>query len=228
MWRARRVRRLTSKTLTNRRPTRFRFSSGSVTPSSAARKRSEASTALTSTVPPSRRSTSSVSPVRSSPLSTKMPRNRSPTARWTSSAATAESTPPDTAPITRASGPTRSRTRCTSVSSTCSVVQRHATPQTVSAKWRSIRTPPFVCVTSGWNCSPYMRGPAMAAHSQLAELAVTSNPGGSSATRSPCDIHTSCAPSVPRTEPSTTALPYSRRPHGSTRPPKACASSCMP
>ena len=51
-------------------------------------------------------------PSRSSPLSTKMQVSRSPMARWTSAAATVESTPPESAQTTRSS-PTRSRMRGT-------------------------------------------------------------------------------------------------------------------
>ncbi len=49
---------------------------------------------------PKTSSTCSRSPCRSTPLSTKMQRSRSPMARWTSRAATAESTPPERAQMT--------------------------------------------------------------------------------------------------------------------------------
>ncbi len=75
----------------------LRLVSGSVTPASASRKRFCASTTLRSTpvAATKSRSTCSASPLRSRPWSTKTQVRRSPIARWTSAAATAESTPPD-------------------------------------------------------------------------------------------------------------------------------------
>ena len=58
-------------------------------------------TSLTPVAATKSRSTCSASPARSSPWSTKTQVNWSPTARWTSAAATAESTPPDSPQITR-------------------------------------------------------------------------------------------------------------------------------
>ena len=77
----------------------LRFSSGSVTPASAPRKRSAASTCTSACrgAAEGRRRTRSASPARSRPLSTKMQVSWSPTARWTSAATTAESTPPESA-----------------------------------------------------------------------------------------------------------------------------------
>ena len=73
----------------------LRFSSGSLTPASAARKRSWASTTLSDTpvAATKSRSTCSGSPARSRPWSTKTQVRWSPMARCTSAAATAESTP---------------------------------------------------------------------------------------------------------------------------------------
>ena len=97
---------------------RRRFSSGSLTPASRSRNCALASTTRRS-MPRCRRkvaSTCSRSCSRSSPWSTKMQVSRSPTARCTSTAATDESTPPDSPQITRWSGPTSSRIRSISLS----------------------------------------------------------------------------------------------------------------
>ena len=71
-------------------------------------------------------STCSRSCSRSRPWSTKMQVSRSPTARCTSTAATEESTPPESPQITRLVGPTSSRIRATSVSTKCPGVQSGA------------------------------------------------------------------------------------------------------
>ena len=92
-----------SKTRMNSRPMILRFSSGSVTPASAARNRSRASTTTRSTPVAATKSfsTCSASPSRSSPWSTNTQVSWSPTALCTSAAATDESTPPDSAQSTR-------------------------------------------------------------------------------------------------------------------------------
>jgi hypothetical protein len=74
-------------------------------------------------------------------------------ARWTSAAATAESTPPESAQMTRAP-PTCARTFSTWVSITEVIVQVGRAPHTswrnrVSSAW-----PPAVWTTSGWNWTP--------------------------------------------------------------------------
>ena len=81
----------------------LRFVSGSVTPASFARNRSCACTCTSGTwkMPSNVSTTCSASPLRSSPWSTKTHVSWSPTARCTSSAATAESTPPESAQSTR-------------------------------------------------------------------------------------------------------------------------------
>ena len=80
----------------------FRFSSGSATPASASRNCSAASTTFSRTpvAATKSRSTCSASPARSRPWSTNTQVSWSPTARCTSAAATAESTPPDSPQIT--------------------------------------------------------------------------------------------------------------------------------
>ncbi len=80
-----------------------RLRSGSSTPARRSRKRGPASTRRTSSAMRSRKSaiTSSASPSRSRPLSTKMQVRRSPRARCTRAATTVESTPPESAHSTR-------------------------------------------------------------------------------------------------------------------------------
>ena len=97
---------------------RFRFCSGSVTPASRARKRSCACTWTSGTWkrPPNVSTTCSASSLRSRPWSTKTQVSWSPTALWTSSAATALSTPPESAHSTR------SRPTCARMRSTCSSI----------------------------------------------------------------------------------------------------------
>ena len=115
----------------NSSPTIFRFSSGSVTPASRARKRSRASTWTSGTWkwPPNVSTTCSASFSRSSPWSTKTHVSWSPTALWTSSAATAESTPPESPQITR-SEPTWARIRSTCSSITAAGVHAGGAPAT--------------------------------------------------------------------------------------------------
>ena len=180
------------------------------------------------------RTTRSGSSARSSPLSTKMQVSWSPTARCTSVAATAESTPPERAQITLPS-PTCSRIVATDSSTNDSAVQSPAQPATLNRKLRSNWLPCGVCTTSGWNWMPRRPAPsAMIATGELSDCAIERKPGGNSTTRSPCDIHTgiaagrSLSSGLDGWEMLTTAWPYSRLLAGATRPPSACVSSCMP
>ena len=86
----------------------------------------------------------------------------SPTARWTSAAATAESTPPDRAQMTRPSEPgprawasTRSRMSATVDSMKFAGVHVGATPAMPTTKLRRMSRPRGVWTTSGWNWMPY-------------------------------------------------------------------------
>ncbi len=113
----------------NSRPMILRFCSGSVTPASAARNTGAASTTFRSTPVAATKSfsTCSASPVRSSPWSTKTQVSWWPMARWTSAAATAESTPPDRPQMAWAE-PTRARMRSVCSSMTPRMVQVGAQP----------------------------------------------------------------------------------------------------
>ena len=168
-------------------PMMRRFRSGSSTPASRRRKRSAASTGRSRRPRPEKtRTTSSASPARNSPLSTKMQVSRSPTARWTSIAATAESTPP-LSPHTTRPPPTCARIRATSVSTNPRMVQSGAQPHTRNRKFRSTSRPRSVCATSGWNCTPKNR-PAASRHAAIGELserASTVQPAGRASIRSP-------------------------------------------
>ncbi len=111
-------------------------------------------------------------------------------ARWTSAAATAESTPPDR-PQTARESPTCWRMRSTCSSMMPLVVQLGWQP---AASRKACRTavPWSVCITSGWNCTPYSlrRGSSIAATGVAAVWAVTAKPGGAATHVSPCDIQT--------------------------------------
>ncbi len=111
----------------------LRLRSGSVTPASRARKRSSASTAISGTLKWSRKAATTWSPsfLRISPWSTKTQVSWSPTARWVSSAATEESTPPESPQITLPS-PTCSRIRATCSSITEAALQAMSQPADVA------------------------------------------------------------------------------------------------
>ena len=81
----------------NSAPIALRLASGSLSPLSRVRNRSSASTATSGTLKWSRKAEMTCSPsfLRISPWSTNTHVSWSPTARWTSSAATDESTPPE-------------------------------------------------------------------------------------------------------------------------------------
>ena len=97
----------------NSSPTILRFCSGSDTPASRARKRFCAWTWTSGTWkwPPNVSTTWSASFSRRRPWSTKTHVSWSPTALWTSSAATAESTPPESAHRTRSRADRRANAR---------------------------------------------------------------------------------------------------------------------
>ncbi len=99
------------------------------------------------------RSTCSRSCFRRSPWSTKMHVSRSPMARCTSTAATEESTPPDS-PQIAAPSPTCARTRSTVSSMNAPAVHVGRTPHTEKRKFDRISSPRRVCATSGWNWTP--------------------------------------------------------------------------
>ena len=117
-----------SKTRMNSSPTRRRFSSGSVTPSRRARNRSSASTCTSGTWKCcwNVSTTWAASSLRSRPWSTKTQVSWSPIALCTSSAATDESTPPESAQSTR-SLPTWARMRSTCSSITAAAVHAGGT-----------------------------------------------------------------------------------------------------
>ncbi len=146
----------------NSRPITLRFASGSVTPDSADKNRSAASTTLRSTpvAATKSRSTCSASPLRSSPWSTKTQVSWPPTARWTSAAATAESTPARQStdqvlvPDLLLDRERRRRPRCLPASSpACS--PRCRTRTVSSTSW-----PAWECSTSGCHCTPAKPRPA--------------------------------------------------------------------
>jgi len=225
-----------SNTRMNSRPMILRFSSGSVTPANALRKRSAPSTtrSFTPVAATKSRSTCSASPLRSSPWSTKTQVSRSPMARCTIAAATAESTPPDSPQIARPFGPIVSRTFSTASSTMLSIVQVGRQPA-ASRKRLSTAVPCSLCSTSGWNCTPYRprSGASIAATGVASVLAVTVNPSGATVTLSPCDIHTVCSAGSPANSTPSCATrsgvrPNSATPVRATVPPSAWAIAWKP
>ena len=100
-----------------------------------------------------------------------------------SAATTEESTPPDRPRIT-SSDPTCSRTRAIWSSMMLAAVHSVWQPQISATKRRSSVWPCLVCVTSGWNCTPYQRfsSNAIAATGMRSVVAVIVQPGGALAT----------------------------------------------
>ena len=143
----------------NSRPMILRFCSGSLTPARASRKRFSASTTCRSTpvAATKSRSTCSASPLRSSPWSTKTQVSRSPIARCTTAAATAESTPPLRPQIARPVSPICSRMRSICSSTMLTIVQVGRQPAIRSRKCSSTCWPCSVCITSGCHCTPAKR-----------------------------------------------------------------------
>ena len=111
-------------------------------------------------------------------------------ARWTSAAATAESTPPDRPQMARP-WPTCARIAATCSSTMLSMVQDGRQPAS-SRKRARMRWPCSVCMTSGWNWTPNRpwAGFSMAATGVASVRAVTVKPGGAAVAVSPWDIQT--------------------------------------
>jgi hypothetical protein len=107
-------------------------------------------------------------------------------ARWISSAATVESTPPDS-PHTTLPDPTWARMRPTASSMNDAIVQSPVQPHTLNAKLRRIWPPCSVWATSGWNSSAYSARSrdSIAAIGVVALVAAIANPGGTATTSSP-------------------------------------------
>ena len=122
-----------------------------------------------------------------------------PIARATSVAATAESTPPDSAHSTPAS-PTCARIFSIASSTQESIRHVGAIPAIVCRKFCRIAVPASVCTTSGWNSVAYTRRASslIAATAELAVCASAVKPGGTAVTESPCDIHTRDSGGTPR------------------------------
>ena len=96
-------------------------------------------------------------------------------------------------PSSTSSSPTWARNALMSPSTIFDGVHRPSQPHTSRTNRRSISPPWRVCVTSGWNCTPYQRraSSAIAAIGQVSVQATARNPLGRATTLSPCDIHTS-------------------------------------
>src|SRR5947209_6762609 len=124
-----------------------------------------------------------------------------PIARATSVAATAESTPPESAHSTFAS-PTCARTFSIASSTHESIRHDGGIPAIVCRKFSRIAVPASVCTTSGWNSTAYtLRASSLiAAAAEVAVCASAVNPGGTLCTESPCDIQTRDSAGAPRDE----------------------------
>ena len=131
--------------------------------------------------------------------------------------------------------PTCSRIRATESSTTFGVVQVGRQPAPSSRNRLSTSWPCSLCSTSGWNSTPY--SPRSTSSKDATGVApvdeVTVNPGGASATASPCDIQTNCCSGSPlnSTPGSTTASavrPYSAVPVRATAPPRDAAMAWNP
>ncbi len=124
--------------------------------------------------------------------------------------------------------------------STCSsmmlLVVQSARQPAATRKLRSMAMPCSVCMTSGWNCIPYMPSLAFSAAATGVPdvLAVTVKPSGATVQVSPCDIQTCCAPGRPpsKTPPgsatASAAAPYSPDPVLATSPPRSRTISWNP
>ena len=165
--------------------------------------------------------------------------SRSPIALCRSTAATDESTPPES-PRTTPSDPVFSRIFRTLLSTKECIVQSGESPQTRKRKLARISGPRGVCTTSGWNCTPKIV-PSwfdIAATGELPDRAMEENPFGSSSIRSPWLIQTGISmswrnSSIPRKRglphcPRMLATPYSRFSDRPTLPPSRSAISCIP
>ncbi len=156
-------------------------------------------------------------------------------ARCTSAVDTAESTPPESAEMTRAL-PTCARMRSICSEITLPAFQSGAMPATWCRKFSSARWPKSLCFTSGCHCTPYIFRSAEpnAATGVTAVLASTSKPSGAFCTASPWLIHTFCVAGWPASSapPSPTSVasvaPYSRSPVLPTSPPSARAITWKP
>ena len=230
---------MSSKTSMNVWPMILRLRSGSVTPS---RRRGTASVASTNSSGRFIRSrkrfrTCFASSWRSTPLSTKMQVRRSPIARWISSAATAESTPP-LRPQTTLPSPTCRRMRAVASSMNDAIVQSPVQPQTSNANAAGSRRPRSVCATSGWNSRPYSAGAvsSIAATGALALVATTRNPGGArldivAMARPDAEVAGHSVEADAHWSSLTVHQRHARTPRcaaGATRPPSVSVISCMP
>mmetsp|Transcript_22675 Transcript_22675/g.61861 ORF Transcript_22675/g.61861 Transcript_22675/m.61861 type:complete len:204 (-) Transcript_22675:367-978(-) len=195
--------------------------------------------------------TSTASPLRRSPVSTRNGRKRLPIALCTRAAATLESTPPLTAPTTVPS-PSLPKIRSTWSCAKSCMFQEPAQPQMLSTKFLMIWAPQGVCVTSGWNCTPHILRAwlSTAANSQLDVYAICTKVSGSLVTLSPWLIQTfdassavmplkralapraffaSLSPGAARSvRMVSSALPNSRLVPDSTLPPWVWHISCRP
>ena len=214
----------------------LRFCSGSVTPARRERKRSSASTATSGTLKTSRKALTTCSPsfLRIRPWSTNTHVSWSPTALWVSSAATLESTPPESPQITWPS-PTWARIRSICSSAIEAADQSIERPQMSRRKVSRICVPYGVCTTSGWNWIPYrpLSRCSRAATGDSVDDASAVKPGGASKTVSRWLIQQDCSAGRPASRRPGSATFSCERPNSptsapSTRPPSSSTMACIP
>ena len=177
---------------------------GRSTPSSRARKRSSASTCTSGTwkCPPKVSTTCSASSLRSSPWSTKTQVSWSPTALCTSSAATAESTPPESAAdhalaARPGRGCARPAPRSRPPASRRAARRRRRRGSSSAAPRRAACARPRGGTGRRRACA---RGSSKAATGVDGEPATTRAPSGGAVTESRWLIHTVCSPGRSREE----------------------------
>ena len=157
-----------------------------------------------------------------------------PMARAPSAATTEESTPPESARITRSS-PTCSRISAAMLSTRLSIVHVASRPQISNRKFERICWPNSVCFTSGWNWVAYSlrSGHSMDATGHTGVEDVTVKPSGARLTASRWLIHTVCSMGVALNSAlswsrSMVAGPYSPISKCETSPPSVAAMIWWP
>ena len=225
-----------SKTSIKVPPIAFLFPSGSEIPANLSKKRFDASTPLTFKPMPSYCfKTLSNSFLRNNPLLTKIQYKFFPIALCNKTAATVESTPPES-PKTTLSFPTFSLIAATVLSTKESGVHVCPTLAMFTKKFANNCFPSFVWYTSGWNWMANVSSPSIlyAAFSTSFVLANKRPLVGNSLIVSEWLIQTWLPTEIFWKKISSSftndkfALPYSLVLDGATLPPEKCAKYCAP
>ena len=173
------------------------------------------------------------------PLSTKMQVSCLPIARATSVAATAESTPPESAQITlRVADLAREFVRSRRRRTTPSVHVGRDLPRSGGGSSRGSRCRASVCTTSGWNCTPKIPARGVADRRDRRASACGRRPRSRAAAPSPCRRATSrratragrrgTAAQSARIDGQRRRTELGVRRSGTSFPPSFFATSCIP